>query len=703
MAREEPDTHAAPLSIVLLGGCEARSADGSLVAVEGKAALLLAILALRPGHPHARDVLTGLLWSDRADVQARASLRQTLWTLRKALRGIEPDPLCTTGDSVLLDASAVAVDVGQFEDLVAQGTPDALLAAAALYRGDLLQGVRIRDRGFEGFIVPEREHLHAVAQTTLKQLLDSPALDDRPQQAIELAHRLIALDPLEESAHRALMAHWARQGRKDLALGQYLACVSLLERELGTTPQPETERLAAEIGDGRIRQSPHFNPRLRGPPAPRRSVLQALAGLAVVLVAVASVAAVYFPPVTGLNDGAAPGATPPVPPALLVLPVSDLPDGSAGVALVGDLTDDLALDLSRVVRHPVITSGQSTAATDRLPEAGYVLRGSVSKALDRVRFNFQLVDQWSGQTLWADRYEGAASDAVAIQAAARAGLVAAVPVLLGAHHKARLGTRDPVAAVDFAKGWQQYLRHRPEAYQTAVSLLQRAIARDRRFGRANAALAAVYWQCWLDRCHEELHLESRFTAWDEADAFLHLAQASPTAIVHQVASSMLLEQGRHEQAVSEAEAAVALDPNDSESFVALARALSLSGRPAAALKKLARAEELNPLPTALHLRTLGEAYHGMGRFTDAIRALKRASEANPYDRGSLALLTAAYGQLGRVREASSAHSRLTELLHRGHSATKTYTIQHAEFEISFRLASDQGRFLDGLRKAGVPR
>jgi DNA-binding SARP family transcriptional activator/TolB-like protein len=703
MAREESDRHAAPLSIKLLGGCEARRADGSLIDVEGKAALLLAVLALRPGHLHGRDVLTGLLWSDRADVQARASLRQTLWTLRKALHGIEPDPLCTTGDSVLLDASSVAVDVGEFETLVSQGTPDALLAAAALYRGDLLQGVRMRDRGVEAFVVPERERLHAVAQTALKRLLESPALDDRPQQAIEVAHRLIALDPLEEAAHRVLMALWARQGRNDLALGQYRTCVSLLERELGTAPQPETERLAAEIGDGRILRSPHSRPTLRGPPVPRRPTLQALAGLAAVLVVSVGVAVAYFLPAKGLNDGAAPGPASAVPPALLVLPVSDLHDDYAGAALIGDLTDDLALDLSRVVRHPVITLGQMAAATDSLPEAGYVLRGSVSTVLNRLRFNFQLIDQWSGQTLWADRYEGTASDAVAVQAAARAGLVTAVPTLIGAHHKARLGTRDPVAAVYFAKGWQHYLSHRPKAYRAAVGLFQRALARDRQFGRANAALAAVYWQCWLDRCHEDLHLDSRFAAWDEADAFLHLVQASPTALVHQVVSSMLLEQGRHEQAVSEAEAAVALDPNDSESHVALARALALSGRPASAFKQLAQADELNPQPTALHLRALGEAYHGMGRFTDAIQALKRASDANPYDRGSLALLTAAYGQLGLFREASSAHSRLTELLHRGQGKIETYSIKHAEFEFSFRLASDQGRFLDGLRKAGLPR
>jgi DNA-binding SARP family transcriptional activator/TolB-like protein len=701
MATAELVPNAACLRIALLGGCEARRADGTLVAIEGKAALLLAALALRPGHPHSRDMLTGLLWSDRADLQARASLRQVLWALRKSLHGLEPDLLCTTGDSVLLNPLAVAVDVGQFESLISKGTLEGLLEAVGLYRGELLRGVRIRDRGFEDFLLPQRERLHAMALTALKRLLDTGALDGRPQQAIELAHRMIALDPLDEAAHRALMLHWARQGRQDLAFGQYRACVSLLERELGTAPEPETERLAAEIRGVRMPSVPGTTPLLHGPPVPRPSAARPLMWLPVVLIVVATVVVGNL--LQGrLSEEAHIALGPSVPPALLVLPIADHDDGSARTAMVGDLSDDLALDLSRALRNPVITPRDSSIVGGGVPEAGYVLRGSVSTAFKLVRFNFQLIDQRSGQTLWADRYEGMASDAFAVQASAHAGLVAAVPTLIGAHHKARLGTKDPVAAVDFAKGWQQYLRHRPEAYREAVSLFQRAVARDRQFGRANAALATVYWQCWLDRCHEELHLDSRFAAWDAAEASLLIAQASPTAVVHQVASSMLLEQGRYEEAVREAEAAVALDPNDSESFVALARVLALSGQPASALRKLARAEELNPLPTALHLRALGETYHGLGRFPDAIQALQRASEANPYDRGSLALLTATYGQLGRAREAGSIASRLTILLHRGHNPEKAYRIQHAEFEISFRLASDRQRFLDGLRKAGIP-
>ncbi|MFD2430484.1 hypothetical protein ACFSUK_25205 [Sphingobium scionense] len=47
-----------------------------------KACALLAHLALEPDRRASRDRLVGLLWSDRGEVQARASLRQALTDLR---------------------------------------------------------------------------------------------------------------------------------------------------------------------------------------------------------------------------------------------------------------------------------------------------------------------------------------------------------------------------------------------------------------------------------------------------------------------------------------------------------------------------------------------------------------------------------------------------------------------------------------------
>ena len=77
----------------LLGHFRALNGSGGEIAMPSrKAAMLLARLALSPGTEIARATLTGLLWADRAEAQARGSLRQTLTQLRAALKDVELTP-----------------------------------------------------------------------------------------------------------------------------------------------------------------------------------------------------------------------------------------------------------------------------------------------------------------------------------------------------------------------------------------------------------------------------------------------------------------------------------------------------------------------------------------------------------------------------------------------------------------------------------
>jgi DNA-binding SARP family transcriptional activator len=94
-----------PLKLRLLGGFELQSGEGSDSTPLGrKVRALLACLALSPEVSWPREKLMALLWSDRAEEQARASLRQALTELRQALG--EPSPLRTEQDMVSLDAAA---------------------------------------------------------------------------------------------------------------------------------------------------------------------------------------------------------------------------------------------------------------------------------------------------------------------------------------------------------------------------------------------------------------------------------------------------------------------------------------------------------------------------------------------------------------------------------------------------------------------
>jgi hypothetical protein len=64
---------------------------------------------------------------------------------------------------------------------------------------------------------------------------------------IQVARRLVALEPLHEEAHRALMWFLAHGGQPSAALAQYERCRSVLAEELGVKPSPATLALREEI------------------------------------------------------------------------------------------------------------------------------------------------------------------------------------------------------------------------------------------------------------------------------------------------------------------------------------------------------------------------------------------------------------------------------------------------------------------------
>jgi len=95
------------LSLNLLGGFHARLEPGAPLAFQTrKAQALLAYLALPPGQAHARDKLAALLWGDHAAEQARSSLRQALYEIRKTLGPSGPAVVRADGEHVWLDPAA---------------------------------------------------------------------------------------------------------------------------------------------------------------------------------------------------------------------------------------------------------------------------------------------------------------------------------------------------------------------------------------------------------------------------------------------------------------------------------------------------------------------------------------------------------------------------------------------------------------------
>jgi DNA-binding SARP family transcriptional activator/Flp pilus assembly protein TadD len=228
-----------------------------------KALALLAYLAVT-AQEHTRDTLATLLWPDFDQKRARAALRRTLSTLKKALGS---QHLLITRESIELQIDAsLWIDTAQFEMLIGasndhdhlgnQLCPSCLQqleGAIALYRDDFLAGFTLRDSAsFDDWQFFQSEGFKRQLASALERLLQAYNELGEFEKSILHGRRWLAMDPLREEAHRALMKTYEWSGQHALALRQYRECVRVLEQELGVPPLEETTQIYQAILENRL-------------------------------------------------------------------------------------------------------------------------------------------------------------------------------------------------------------------------------------------------------------------------------------------------------------------------------------------------------------------------------------------------------------------------------------------------------------------
>lgn len=251
------------IELYLLGTPELRLNGRRLDFDTRKALALLAYLVVTE-RTHSRDILAALLWGELDQTNARASLRRTLSTLNKGLQGmglaieresIGPNPEATLWADVtefshnLQSVKAALAKDGRFETTAATG----LEKLVTLWRGEFMQGFSLRDSPeFEEWQSQIAENLQRDYAWTLEKLAGWYASNTNFDQAQDYARRWLALDSLNEEAHRRLMQFYAWNGQTSLALKQYQECVQVLERELGVPPLEATTTLYEAIKERRL-------------------------------------------------------------------------------------------------------------------------------------------------------------------------------------------------------------------------------------------------------------------------------------------------------------------------------------------------------------------------------------------------------------------------------------------------------------------
>ncbi len=258
------------MDIRILGPIEARDHGEQLPLGGAKQRALLALLILHRGETISIDRLVDELWDERPPPSAQKSVHVYVSHLRKVLGR---DAVATHGHGYALDVDPAALDVEQFDALVADGrrllagddpggAADTLRAALALWHGPPLADFR-----FDAFASSEIARLEELRMAALGDRIDADLELGCHAELVPELEALTREEPLRERLHEQLMLALYRSGRQAEALEVYRRIRSRLGAELGLAPGPGLrEREHAILG-----QAPALDP------PPRRRIAARLA------------------------------------------------------------------------------------------------------------------------------------------------------------------------------------------------------------------------------------------------------------------------------------------------------------------------------------------------------------------------------------------------------------------------------------------
>ncbi|HEX5016186.1 MAG TPA: BTAD domain-containing putative transcriptional regulator, partial [Actinomycetes bacterium] len=210
---------------------------------------LIAALVLHPGQDQLRSSIASAFWPDSTDEQSLTNLRRELHALRQRV----PEFCSTlhTGGSLIRweQSRDVRCDVAEFVT-AAEGVAELFTAeapsvetvrtvekAVAQYSGELLPA------WVDEWVLEPRERLHRTCVELLDRLLALPDALVELDRRVAYAARRVELEPFEEAGYRSLMSLQAAAGDRAAALTTFHRCASMLERELGVSPDPATVQL----------------------------------------------------------------------------------------------------------------------------------------------------------------------------------------------------------------------------------------------------------------------------------------------------------------------------------------------------------------------------------------------------------------------------------------------------------------------------
>jgi TolB-like protein/class 3 adenylate cyclase len=406
------------------------------------------------------------------------------------------------------------------------------------------------------------------------------------------------------------------------------------------------------------------------------------------------------------DEYAAPAASPTAGPttatgprlSVVVLPFANLSDDSEQGYFADGLTEDITTDLSRISGSFVIShntaftyKGRSIDAKAVARELGvrYILEGSVRRLGSQVRVGARLIDGETGAHLWAERFDHDLLHLAAFQDEVTQRIAQALSLeLIDAESRSskRFRHENP-DAVDLAmQGWSLLNQeaNRDRARQ-AREIFESSLRMD---GELVASLVGSAYVLVANAERGWSDSPDRDVGRAEELVNKALALEPRRADANRTKSWIAAYLNRLHEAIAAAEAAIALNRNDSLAHRLLAMLELQVGRPERSRALIEQAIKLSPRdPThSDSLGLLARAQIALGEGEAALANLRTAIATNPDLSYVRLYLATAYGRIGRdkdAREAIAEFLRMSPDLMAGKSDEMQIVIQ-AQLELAAR-------------------
>jgi adenylate cyclase len=399
-----------------------------------------------------------------------------------------------------------------------------------------------------------------------------------------------------------------------------------------------------------------------------------------------------------------PALTLPDKPSIAVLPFQNMSGDPEQEYFADGMVEEIITALSRIrwlfviARNSTFTyKGQAVDVKQVGRELGvrYILEGSVRKAGQRVRITTQLVDAIIGNHVWAERYDRELADIFAVQDEITERVVGTIePELYAAEH-----LRSQRKRPESLDAWECVIRALSciaqsslAGYNEAEALCRRAITVSPKYGQAHSLLSWLLlrrtdWSGDVTTFFAEAEGEARSAlAIDERDPWAHLTHGL-----------VLYRQRRHDEAERSYRRALELNPNFALAHAVRGLPLAYRGAHRDAIESAERAMRLSPNDPLIDRQathTMAFAEFAAAHYADCVTWARKTIERHPGHLPPYSALIAGAAMLGDAVGAAEAMRSLLRL-------RPDFSLTWAGKNVP--LTGDiLERFLDGLRRAGVP-